>query len=122
MTNYRQALQTFYESFGVNAYPEDNVPDEAIFPWITYTQERADFGETTETVSHLHYYTDSSALPNAKAEEICKSLRNGVVISCDEGRLVLTTSLPEWQATPDETDRLHKHRIINVSTLWLLTT
>lgn len=125
---YRQALQSFFESFGINVYPEDNADDIGkdtedvkVFPWITYPQERGGFDEVTEIVAHLHYYTESSAKPNAKADEICDAIGNGLRLICDEGAIVLTTNSPKWQATPDETDRLHKHRLINISTHWFLT-
>lgn len=31
-----QALQTFYSGFGVPAYEENTVPDDAVLPYITY--------------------------------------------------------------------------------------
>lgn len=118
--NWRKAYQAFVESFGVPAFVEGNVPKDTAFPYATYTLNREDFSFETGGTIHLHYYTESEAVPSNKADEICDVLRKGHVIKCDEGALVLTTGSPEWLNVSDE-DRVHKHRVINVQITFLLT-
>lgn len=117
--NWRVALIDCFESYGLAAYPENNVPDDVRLPYLTYNFSRGDFGENTNTILHLHYYSESESEINAKAEEICADIRLGRCVSSDDGKIVLTTGSPEWYPVSDE-DRLHKHRIINVTTIWIL--
>lgn len=37
--NKAQAIQAFWESFGVPAYEESTVPDDAVMPYITYSMD-----------------------------------------------------------------------------------
>ena len=119
--NWRQALTEYYSSFGMAAYPQESVEEDAEFPWITYNMNRGDFGEETALTLHTHHYTSSEAIPNAKADEIVKSMRGGKMIHCDEGMMMIFPALPEWLSAPDQNDKNHKHRIINATIHWLLT-
>ena len=38
------ALHSFYSSFGLTAYEENSVPDDAEFPYITYNITTDSFG------------------------------------------------------------------------------
>lgn len=119
MNNWRVALNELFNSYGLAAFPSGNVPEDTAFPYMTYEVSRADFGEETNTVVHLHYYSESEAKINSKADEICAGIRRNESVECAEGLIVLTTGSPEWYPVNDE-DRLHKHRIINITTTWLL--
>lgn len=115
--NRNEALQKWMEGFGMPAYPNNAVPYTTEYPWLTYTKG---FGESYSATIHLYYHTSSEAIPDAKAEEICSSLKNngrpcGQVVPYDGGALFINLDEPEWYAAPDEANDNDKHRIININ-------
>lgn len=120
--NWREKFVETIESIsGLTAYPSHGVPEDVTFPWITYELSRGDFAEETSIVLHTHHYTESENVPNMCADMIVRSMHEGGLnLLSDDGRMILHTGSPEWFATADETDRMHKHRIINLNILWLL--
>ena len=68
------ALHSFFNSFNIPGYPSSAVPEDAVFPWLTYdlTTSAWDGGEVGLTVN-LWYHTTDEAIPNAKARELYKS-------------------------------------------------
>lgn len=118
---WRASLQEYMSQFGLPAYLEGSVPEDVVFPWMTYSFSKSGFSEESSSVVHLHYHTDSEAIPNRKADEICKAIEEDGYIFCDEGKIALSVGSPNWYPTNDEGDRTHKHRIINVTMLWLLS-
>ena len=69
-----QALQEWFSQF-LTAYSTSSVPDDAVFPWLTYELITGawDSGEIGLTVN-LWYYTEKEAEPNAKAQEISDAI------------------------------------------------
>jgi len=115
-----KALHAFFSSFELPAYPENNVPHDLKYPWLTYELAVSGFDNAVPITVHLYYYTTSEARPNAKAEEICKALRNGgKIISYDGGAVWVTLGNPEWFPQPDQGDRNIKHRLINLTLQYL---
>lgn len=111
------ALYDFFSSFGITAYASTNVPDDVIFPYLTYTPVLGSFGDTSAAITvNLWYYTDSEAIPNAKAEEISKRLGlGGERLACDDGVIWLTRGAPWCQSLTDETSKSIKRRYININ-------
>lgn len=111
------ALQAFFERFGIPAYPVSSVPDDATFPWLTYELVTGAWeeGEVSMTVN-LWYYTSSEAIPNAKAEEISRTIGlSGISVPCDGGFIWLKRGSPWCQNLRDETDPTIKRRYLNVT-------
>lgn len=110
------ALLAFFSQFGIPAYPSTSVPDDATYPRLTYDPSYSawDGGEVSITVN-LWYYTESEALPNAKAQEISDALGlSGKTIPCDGGMIWLKRGSPFAQPVQD-TDNNVKRRYINIS-------
>lgn len=115
------ALQAFFEGFGITAYPSNTVPDETVFPWLTYEVVTGDFGDGELPISvHLYYHTTSEAVPNAKVEEIAEAIgRGGRVISCDDGAIWIKRGSP-WCTAQTEPNRPEiKHRLLNITLEYL---
>lgn len=115
------ALQSFMEGFGLSAYPSSSVPEDTVFPWLTYTPIFGAWedGETNIEVN-LWYRTESERIPNAKAQEISQAIgMGGVKLKCDEGIIWLKRGLPFVQSLSDETDDMIKRRYINISAEYL---
>lgn len=111
------ALQQFFSSFGIPAYASSAVPDDAVFPWLTYDLSTSawDDGNVSLTVN-LWYYTTSEATPNAKAQEISDSIgRGGAIVPCDGGYIRLLRGNPFCQSLHDDSDSMIKRRYMNIT-------
>lgn len=112
-----KALHAWFNSFGIPFYTTSSVPDDAVFPWGTYELITSawDGGEVGLTVN-LWYYTESEAIPNAKAEEISKAIGlGGVTVPCDGGFIWIKRGSPWCQSLRDETSPTIKRRYINIT-------
>lgn len=115
------ALQQFFSSFGMEAYPATSVPEDAIFPYLTYELITSAWegGEVGLTVN-LWFYTTSEAIPNAKADELSQAIgRGGKILPCDGGYIWLKRGSPWCQSLSDETSPTIKRRYINVTAEYL---
>lgn len=115
------ALQEFFSGFDMAAYPASSVPDDAIFPYLTYELITSAFegGEVGLTVN-LWFYTESEAIPNAKAEELSAAIGyGGKILSCDGGYIWLKRGSPWCQSLSDDTSPTIKRRYINVTAEYL---
>lgn len=111
------ALHAFFSGFGMDAYAASSVPEDAVFPYLTYEYATDDFygGETALTVN-LWFYTESEAIPNAKAQEVADALGlGGRLIACDGGYIWLKRGSPFAQSLKDDTAPNIKRRYLNVS-------
>lgn len=115
-----KALHAWFSQF-LTAYPASNVPEDATFPWLTYELITGawDSGEINLTVN-LWYYTESEAIPNAKAQEISAAIGyGGTVIPCDGGYIWIKRGTPWCQNIADETDKNIKRRYLNITVEYL---
>lgn len=115
------ALDEFFNSFGIPAYPATAVPDDVAFPWITYELSTGSWehGNVGLTVN-IWYYTTSEAIPNAKAREMSEAIGyGGRTLDCDDGFIWLKRGSPWCQNLEDSTDRQIKRRYINVTAEFL---
>lgn len=112
-----QALHQFFNSFGITGYRNTSVPDDAIFPFLTYDTPISSFEEDPVSITlNLYFYTDSEAVPDAKAEEIRKAIgMGGALLNCDGGAIWLKWGVPWCQSLVDETNRNIKRRYINIT-------
>lgn len=111
------ALQSFFGGFGIPAYPNTSVPDDAAFPWLSYELVTGSFdsGEVSITVN-LWYYTESEAIPNAKAQEMSDKIgMGGVMLPCDDGAIWIKRGSPWCQSIRDDVDPIIKRRYINIT-------
>ncbi len=115
------ALQAFFEKFGITAYPTTSVPDDAVFPWLTYDPVFSDWGgEPVSITVNLWYYTESERIPNEKAFEIEKAIgHGGTTVLCDEGIIWIKKGSPFCQSLRDETDDLIKRRYMQLTAEFL---
>ena len=114
------ALQFFFSGFGMPAYPANNVPEDTIFPWLTYEAPTGFFGDEASSQVNIWYHTESEAIPNAKAEEIGKAIgQSGICLSCDDGWIWIKRGSPWCTPLNDETDQNIKRRMLNITLEYL---
>ena len=116
-----QALQDFFNSFGIVGYRSTSVPDDVIFNYLTYDAPISSFEEEPVSITaNLYYYTDSEAIPDAKAEEIRQRIgRGGVRLPCDGGFIWLRWGAPWCQSLVDDTNKNIKRRYMNITAEFL---
>ena len=116
-----QALHQFFNSFDIIGYRTTAVPDDVIFPYLTYDAPVSSFEEDPVSITlNLYYYTDSEAVPDAKAEEIRKAIGiGGKLLYCDGGAIWLKWGAPWCQSLVDDTNKNIKRRYMNITAEYL---
>ena len=110
------AIYQFWNSFGLTAYEENTVPDDAAFPYITYQLVTDSFYREIPLSASLWYRSESWTSINAKTEEISHKIsRGGKIISCDGGAIWLKRGQPFAQSMGDESDNLIKRKYLNIT-------
>ena len=116
------ALKTFFNSFGINAYPDTEVPQGATLPYMTYQLITGGWGAPVSMTVNLWYYGGTNLAIDAKAQEMNTTINiGGVVMPCDGGALWITKGAPFCQAIRDPTDERIKRRFINLNVEYLTT-
>ena len=116
-----QALYQFFNSFDITGYRNTSVPDDVIFPYLTFDATISSFEEDPVSITlNLYYYTDSEAEPDAKAEEIRQAIgMGGKLLQCDGGAIWLKWGTPWCQSLVDDTNANIKRRYINITAEYL---
>ena len=110
------AIYQFWNSFGLTAYEENTVPDDATFPYITYQLVTDSFDREIPLSASLWYRSESWTAINAKTEEISQKIsRGGKIISCDGGAIWMKRGQPFAQNMGDESDDLIKRKYLNIT-------
>lgn len=113
--NALQELQAFWGSFGLPAYNEQTVPDDAQLPYITYEASEDFFGSTIAQTASLWYYGPSWVDIMAKKKEVADRIgRGGIMISCDEGAFWLKRGEPWAQPMTDLSDDMIRRIVLNL--------
>lgn len=110
------AIYKFWNSFGLTAYEENTVSDDAKFPYITYQLVTDSFDREIPLTASLWYRSESWTEINAKTEEISQKIsRGGRFIPCDGGAIWLKRGQPFAQNMGDESDDLIKRKYLNIT-------
>ena len=110
------AIYQFWNSFGLTAYEENTVPDDATFPYITYQLVTDSFDREIPLTASIWYRSESWTGINAKTEEISQKIsRGGKIISCDGGAIWLKRGQPFAQSMGDESNDLIKRKYLNIT-------
>lgn len=102
-------------------YPVSSVPDDVVFPYGTYELPMGalDSGPLSMTVN-LWFYTESEAIPNAKAQELSEMIGyGGKVIECDGGYIWIRRGTPFCVSQSDAEKKEVKLRYINITVEYL---
>lgn len=109
------ALHEFFSSFGIPAFPAEDVPEDAVFPWLTYTSYRGSFGDTASLTVNVYYYGTSNKPINDFIKEIeSKIPRGGIVIPAEDGAVWLRRGSPWCQTVITDAEPAVKRRYLNI--------
>lgn len=84
-----QGLQSFWESFGIPAYDENSVPDNAEMPYITYQAATGAFEASVPLSASVWYYGTRWDGVSRKVEEISKRLNTWTLVRLDDKQSIL---------------------------------
>jgi hypothetical protein len=106
MTDTATALYNFWSSFGLPAYIEEHVPDDAQLPYITYTIVKPEWKENASTQGRVWYMSNSFVPLNAKVDEISELIGDGHSIKTPHGMIVLykDVNFVQIQPFPEDTN------------------
>ena len=104
MTNTAKALHSFFSGFGLPAYAEYSVPDEAQLPYITYQLTESDWRDQSSLYARIWYRSARLTEVNAKADQIRAAVGECASIPTDTGALYLYPGSPYAQYMPMEGD------------------
>jgi len=105
------ALLEFLSGFGMEAYPNTNVPVLAKFPYITFETTAGNWGESISITVNLWYHTESESVPNAKVREISERIGlGGVILDHEDGKIWIRRGSPWVTSLSDDLDHSFKRR------------
>lgn len=111
-----QALHTFWSQFGVKAYDQNTVPDDASFPRITYKVATDNFDNEVALTASIWDRSKSWKGVIDIQHLIEKALGyGGQTIKYDKGLLWVKRAAPFAQRMPDPDDSIRRI-VINIET------
>ena len=112
-----QAIQSFWERFDIPAYDETTVPDNALFPYITYQVQTDSLDAVCMTNVSLWYRSYSWKEISEKTEEISQAIArmNPASIKIDGGRLYISKGVPFAQRMGDDSDDAIRRMLLNIN-------
>ena len=109
------AIHTLWNSFGLTAYDENTVPDNATLPYITYSASVGDLDEAVYLTASIWYRSNSWAEVSQKAEEIGNLIGGGYGVGYDNGRLWVTKAVPFAQRLADVSDSMIRRVVLQIT-------
>lgn len=110
---YSAALYAFFSGFGVEAYADTAVPDDAVMPYITYPIIKGILGEPVSLTVNFWARTTSEKVLNDMVNKISSSLPK--YQPYDGGAILFTHGSPFSQALTDSSDDTVKRRYMNIT-------
>ena len=115
------AIYQFWASFGLPAFEENNVPDDAGFPRITYELATDMCGNEVALSASLWYRGSSLVDINTKTAEIQRRIGlGGILLPCEGGRIWIKAAQPFAQTMGDGADDMIRRKLINISADFLV--
>lgn len=117
-----QAIHTFWSQFGLPAYDENTVPDEAEMPYITYDVGVGSLGDFINLNGSLWYRSTSWREISQKADEIEKTVKNNGYYILDienRGHLFITAGFPFYQRMSEPADDMVRRIYFNLNAEFL---
>jgi len=106
--NKAQAIQNFWSSFGLPAYDQYTVPDDAKMPYITYNVSEAEIDTYVGLYGSIWYRSTSWKNPELKADEIAAYIARMTPIKLDNGYLAIFLGTPFSQRMEDDDDMVRR--------------
>lgn len=117
-----EALDKFYNSFGIKAYEENSVPDKAVMPYITYEVITAAFDAENVGLSCQIFFKEKSLRHiDELTEKLAQELSGGKKLRCDNGYIVLYRGEPFAQNMRTSDDKSVKCKYVTIMADYVTT-
>ena len=116
--NKQEALYKFWNSFGLQAYEQNNVPFDVIMPYITYSESIGSIGDNLLPTASIWYFSEDDSRTDIvnKTNEIADYIGiGGATVRYDDGMLWIKKGTPFAQAMDDPEDKRIKRMVLNLS-------
>ena len=116
-----QSIHYFWSMFGLPAYDENSVPDDATMPYITYSVSTGSIDNFVLLSASLWYRSTSWASISRKADEI-ESVITGMnpsTIKIDGGRVYLVKGNPFAQRMSEPGDSMTRRIYLQINAEFL---
>ena len=109
-----QAIHNFWSGFGLKAWDELTVPDNAPMPYITYSVQSDSIGNPVSMRASIWDRSTSWELVTKKAEAIAKHIveQYPAAIPIDGGRIYFTKGTPFAQRMADTDEQVRRIYLI----------
>lgn len=104
MTQTAKALYDFWSGFGIPAYADDAVPDNAQMPYITYELQFPDWRQEVACSARLWYRSRSFVGISAKLDQICQVIDPGASVKTTSGSVKIFWDDNKIQFQPYDID------------------
>ena len=118
--NKWQAIDAFWNSFGIPAYEENSIPDDAKMPYITYNASIDSLDHPQNCTADVWYHSNSWQGISLKVDEISNAITiGGKVMPIDDKQFVwICRGTPFAQRMADEDDEVKRiYIVLNVEFL-----
>lgn len=102
MRSCAKELKAFVSGFGLPAYTTDTVPDDVSLPYLTYPLVEPEWDRQEPFYIQGWYKTTSYSEMLTKADDIIRDIGTGIILSTDNGYVVIYPETPLVQIIPDE--------------------
>lgn len=106
--NKAQAIHSFWSSFGLTAYDQYTVPDDAKMPYITYNVSESEIDNYVGLYGSIWYRGTSWEQVELKATEIAQRIVRMNPIKIDGGYLAINLGTPFSQRLEDIDDNVRR--------------
>ena len=119
--NKEQAIHTFWSGFGIPAYDEQTVPDNAKMPYITYRVVTDSIGNVCNLTGSVWYRSTSWKEVSDKAAEVAQAVgQYGFTkLKLDDGYVWFTKGAPFAQRMSDPASDMIRRIYLNVQAEFL---
>lgn len=101
MIKIAQTIHNFFSGFEIPAYLEENIPDNAELPYITYSFSVPEWEQQTSLQVRVWYEGNSVAPVFTKVDEILSAISyGGISIPFDTGCIIIYKDNPTIQLQP----------------------
>lgn len=115
-----QALDAFWNGFGLVAYDENSVPDDVSFPYITYEASSDTLGNVLAQTASLWYRSSSWGAITEKEQEISEYItRGGRMVKYDGGCVWIQKASPWAQRMAEESNSEIRRIVLNLQVEFL---
>ena len=106
MRDTAAALYSFFSSFQIPAYVENNVPDNAALPYITYELREPEAGEISPFTARVWYMGNGFGEIVDKVDEIKQAIGRGKSLHVDGGAVWIWQDAHFCQFQPPDEPKL----------------